>query len=157
MRLAVKILVLLFFFTKWTNVKTIIGKVIQVTDGDTIVVIKKDKKYTIRLNGIDAPEKKQFYGQEVKKTLSNKLLNKTVRIEWTEKDKYGRTLGNVFLDKKSINKWLIEEGYAWHYKKYSKSKILAQLETDAKIKKKGLWQYANPMEPWKFRKLKKKK
>jgi len=46
---------------------------------------------------------------------------------------------------------MISEGFAWHYKKYSKDKSYDALENDARINKRGLWTDQNPVSPWNFR------
>ena len=75
---------------------TLQGKVVGVPDGDTITVLDDNKtKHKIRLQGIDAPEKTQAFGQKSKQSLHQLIHNKQVTIEFQKKDKYGRTLGKV--------------------------------------------------------------
>lgn len=137
------------------NIKSpsvISGKVVGVTDGDTITVLDDTKtQYKIRLEGIDAPESSQAYGKHAKQALSDKVFDKDVKIEWQKKDKYQRTLGHVFVDNHWINKEMIEEGWAWHYKEYSKSAVLADAEKQARNNQAGLWKDSTPIEPWEFR------
>lgn len=130
-------------------------KVIGVRDGDTIDIITIEKfTITIRLDGIDCPEKKQAFGEKAKQFTSDFSFGKYVRIKNNGKDGYGRVIGEVFNDKGvSLNKSLLKQGLAWHYKQYSKSTELAQLENEARKLKKGLWIDKNPISPWEFRKL----
>jgi len=58
----------------------------------------------------------------------------------------------LFLLDQNVNETLVEEGYAWHFKKYSDDVIYADLEKRAQQHKKGLWVNENPMPPWQWRK-----
>ena len=76
------------------------GRVVAVTDGDTIKVLEparsKDSpptEHKIRLAGIDAPEHDQPFGSRSKQSLSNAVFNKPVRVEWSKQDRYGRLVG----------------------------------------------------------------
>jgi len=137
-------------------VAVIVGKVIGITDGDTLGILDDTKtQHKIRLQGIDAPESGQAYATKARKALANKVFQKDVRIEWREKDRYGRILGQVFLTENGTTRWinreLIEEGWAWHYKKYNTSEVLAQAEHKARGARLGLWQDENPTPPWTYR------
>ena len=136
------------------------GLVVAVSDGDTIRVLDAQKmQHKIRLDGIDAPETGQAYGTQSKKYLSNLIAGKAVRIVYTEKDRYGRILGTVFVGDKNINLMVIEAGYAWHYVYYAKNKLdYAAAEARAKKARRGLWaDTVPPMPPWDYRKAKKTK
>ena len=109
------------------------------------------------LNGIDAPEKKQAFGAKSKARLGELVAGKDVMVEWKEKDTYGRTLGKVTQNGVDVNLQMVKEGLAWYYRKYSKSAELSRAEAEAKAGKKGLWADPNPVPPWDFRKLEKKK
>jgi len=68
-------------------------------------------------------------------------------------DRYGRTVGTIILpDGRSLNNELVRNGYAWHYKAYSHDETLAQLETEARQSRRGLWGKPRPVAPWDFRK-----
>ena len=73
-----------------------------------------------------------------------------MRVDWHEKDRYGRILGDVFLDGRWINFEQVSEGWAWHYKEYNKSAVLADAETEAREAKLGLWADDSPTPPWDF-------
>ena len=131
---------------------TILGEVIGVTDGDTVVVLDSEKtQHKIRLQHIDAPERNQAYGTQAKKALSNYVFGKQVTVKWDEKDRYGRTLGNVFADDRWINKQMVVDGYAWHYKQYSKDEDISKAHSTAHALKKGLWDGDSTIAPWDFR------
>lgn len=128
------------------------GKVVAVTDGDTIKIRTLTQTHTIRLLGIDAPEKKQAFGTQAKLALSEKVFGKEVLVKRQKKlDRYGRVLGDVYLNSRWIDREMVAEGLAWHYKQYSKSPELAKAEQAAREAKLGLWQDKNPIPPWEFR------
>lgn len=129
------------------------AKVIGVTDGDTIVVLTdENKQIKIRLEGIDCPETKQDFGTKAKQVTVDLCFQKTVRVEQSGTDHYGRMLAFVFVNDVCINNELLKQGMAWHYKKYNKNNELAKLETEARNKKVGLWSMNDPIAPWDFRK-----
>ena len=134
------------------SVKVLVGRIVGVTDGDTVTLLDDNKtQHKIRLKHIDTPESNQDFGSQAKKALSNKVFNRLARVEWTEKDRYGRTLGDIFIDDRWINKELITDGYAWHYRQYSDNQDLAAAENAARRLKVGLWSHTNPIPPWDFR------
>ncbi len=138
--------------------RTIEGRVVGVTDGDTITVLTaENKQYKIRLAGIDAPERGQDFGTKSSDSLSKLIFNQIVRIAATKLDKYGRTIGKVFIGEKDMNLELVREGMAWHYKQYEDEqseqdrKTYAEAEIQSRTKKIGLWSMPNPVPPWVYR------
>ncbi|WP_161890635.1 thermonuclease family protein [Pontibacter russatus] len=130
-------------------------KVVGIKDGDTVELLRNGKTETVRLFGVDAPEKAQAYGQRARQFTSDLAFGKNVRLIVNNTDRYGRTVGTIILpDGRSLNEELVRNGYAWHYKAYSNDLKLANLETDARRYKRGLWQDANPVAPWDYRKEK---
>ena len=139
------------------NADELRGKVVSVADGDTITVLDSENvQHKIRLQGIDAPEKKQAFGTKSKELLSDKVAGHEVVVTWKEKDRYGRILGEVMVGRRHINLEMVQDGMAWHYVQYSKSKELTAAETLARAAKRGLWADTEPMPPWEFRKLERK-
>lgn len=137
--------------------KVIIGRCTKVSDGDTIhVVTDVNVKFKVRLDRIDAPEKDQPYGNESTAYLASLIRGKTVRVEWQKKDQYGRVLGIVFLDKADINLQMVSSGNAWHYSYFDQTPAYASAEASAKSKKLGLWATDNPINPYEWRKNKRK-
>ena len=131
------------------------GKVVGITDGDTITVLDTyQTQYKIRLAEIDTPEKKQAFGSKCKQILSDKIFGKQVEVGWNTEDRYKRIIGFVSLGDRNINREMVAEGYAWHYKQYSKSKELDAVEEEARRNKLGLWADKNPIAPWEYRKKK---
>ena len=153
MKLLIQMMLVLCLLVTTVNAKPVLhGKVIKVTDGDTIVLLVGKISHRIRLSSIDAPERSQEYGKASRMALGEFLRGKTVTVLVNGKDRYRRLLGTVFADDENVNEWMLRNGWAWHYKKYEKSKILAQLESQAKLESLGLWKGKNPIPPWDFRK-----
>ncbi|MDP8042508.1 thermonuclease family protein [Pasteurella atlantica] len=135
-------------------------KVVAVLDGDTIdCLISGNKKIRVRLASIDAPEKNQNFGRVAKKKLSNYVFNKKIIVSIENKDKYGRYIGELFLNKNSysINFLMIQNGFAWSYDRYVKDRAYILENREAKHLKKGLWIEKNPINPEKYRSNKEKK
>lgn len=134
--------------------ESISGKVVAISDGDTIKIYNKvsNKQYKVRLFGIDAPEKKQDFGRKSKDALAELIHGKNVQISVMGIDQYKRVLGLVIYGNSDINLEMVKKGNAWVYRKYYKSKKYLDAEDFAKSKKIGLWSGENPIPPWKFRK-----
>lgn len=142
----------------------LIGKVIKVTDGDTVNLLTSDNEtHKIRLSGIDAPEKKQAFGNKSKQALADLIDGKTVNVEYNKLDRYQRVVGKITFNGQDVNLRQIKLGLAWHYKKYEKEQdvedrsIYADAEYLAQRERLGLWTDVNPIAPWDFRKQKKMK
>jgi len=135
------------------------GKVINVHDGDTITVLDQDnKKFHIRLQGIDAPELKQEFGAVSQQNLSRMVLGKQVTIVWTKVDKYRRTVGTIMLDGHDVNIEQVKAGMAWHFKKYEDEqtpedrRTYSAAEQSARAAELGLWKPpSNPTAPGDWR------
>jgi len=134
------------------SIEAIPGKVVAVTDGDTLTLLLADSsKLKIRLEGIDAPEAKQQHGEKSKDALAALVLQKDVTVRKTGDDQYGRTIGVVLAGSRDINLSMIESGWAWHFKKYSKDQTLAAAELRAREARAGLWAGENIIAPWEYR------
>ena len=135
------------------------GKVVAVTDGDTITVLDEMDKgnFKIRLDKIDAPEKQQAFGNKAKQFLSSLIFGKQVSIRYKAIDRYGRILGVIYCDGAEINLVMVQNGYAWHYSYYDQPPAYIQAEKQARADKKGLWADPNPVNPYEFRKMQKKR
>lgn len=130
------------------------GKVVGVSDGDTITVLTDGTERKIRLNGIDCPEKAQAYGQNAKSFTSKQSFSKRVKVISAGHDRYQRTIGEVLLPNgRSLNNLLLEKGYAWWYRRFSRDDYKRELEDRARKSKLGLWSDPQPFAPWDFRKM----
>lgn len=133
------------------------GKVVKVSDGDTIEVMRDGRAEKIRLAGIDCPEKKQAFGQAAKRFTLDLAAQKIVTVKVETTDRYGRTVGEVILpDGRSLNRELVRAGYAWWYRKYSSDTTLGILESEARTTRRGLWADPTPVTPWDWRRGEKK-
>lgn len=134
-------------------------KVIGIKDGDTFVLLIDGKEQTVRFAHIDCPEKKQPFGNKAKQFVSDLSFGNYVTLEINPKNKYDRNkrlIAEIILeDGRNLNKELVKNGLAWHFKKYSDSDEYAQLEIKARNNKIGIWSEPNPIAPWDWRKPKK--
>jgi len=148
-----RILIVLFFFCNLAvSAERIEGRVVGVHDGDTVTLLMAgNQQIKIRLAQIDAPESDQAFGQRSKESLSDMVFNKNIRVDKETIDKYGRTVGTVFVDGLDVNREQVKRGMAWVYRKYLQDQSLLQVEDDARKEKVGLWSDANPMPPWEYR------
>jgi endonuclease YncB( thermonuclease family) len=136
----------------------ILGRVIKVTDGDSIVIIDRShNQHHVRLSGIDAPELGQAFGRAAKTSLANLIKGKEARIEPSGLDRYGRVLGKVWLGTIDVNLQQVRSGYAWFFRRYAGQMTQRdRLEYDeaevlAKSGRLGLWQDPKPVPPWDYR------
>lgn len=155
---------LLFVFSPLSSAKQITGHVIKVSDGDTIKIETRDREiHTIRLLGIDAPEKEQKYGMMARDFLAEYVLFEKVTIKYDKKDFFRRVLGKIIFEGQDINQLAIQNGYAWFYKKFRSSQpekdrtTYEKAEIAAKNQKLGLWSQSSPMAPWDWRKAQKER
>ena len=145
-------MILLLCAARTLSAGELVGKVVAVTDGDTITVLVEQRQVKVRLNGIDAPERRQPFGVKSREALAALVHEKDVRVETSGEDRYGRTLGTVFVGECNVNREMVRNGLAWHYKRYSKDEELAELEVKAREAKIGLWADKDPVPPWEWRK-----
>jgi micrococcal nuclease len=132
----------------------ITGKVVGISDGDTITVLQDLTQYKIRLYGIDCPESYQDFGSKAKQFTSDLVFGKMVKMVQQDMDRYGRTVGIVYVGDVCVNQEIIKNGFAWLYQRYCTSPICkewSKLEQQARSCKIGLWSQPNPIPPWDFR------
>ncbi len=145
------------------------GRVVGVSDGDTITILDATKvQHKIRVAGIDAPEKKQAFGQVSKENLSRLVFGKEVDIEWAKYDRYRRIVGKVKVASpnctgpcsRTFDAGLsqVSSGLAWWYRKYAKEQAAEDLpkyekaELGAQARHLGVWADKSPVPPWDWRK-----
>ncbi len=149
-------------FSVWADFT---GKVVRITDGDTVTVLDLSKvRHKVRLTGIDAPEKKQPFGNRSKQSLSDMVFSKTVIVKTDKRDRYGRELGKVLINGMNVNREQIRRGMAWHYKAYQRDQSVddrlaayAEAENKAKEQRRGLWIDSDPLPPWEWRKVRRRR
>ncbi len=139
--------------------QTLIGRVVAVTDGDTITLLASgQEQHKVRIGGIDAPEKTQPFGQRSKQSLSDLLMHQSVRAQAHKRDRYGRWVATVWVGNTDAGLHQIQRGMGWHYKAYEKEQPLAErltyaaAEEVARAQHVGLWADQAPVPPWDYRK-----
>jgi micrococcal nuclease len=129
------------------------GKVVAITDGDTIKVMHNGAAERIRLWGVDCPEAKQAFGTRAKQFTGDLAFGKTVTVNVRDTDRYKRTVAEIILpDGRNLNQELVRVGLAWWYQQYARRDMaLAALEQEAREAKRGLWNDPQPVPPWEWR------
>lgn len=132
------------------------GKVIKVSDGDTItVLLKGNTQKKLRLAEVDCPESGQAFGKNAKQFTAAQVFGKTVKFKETSTDRYGRSIAKIYYDNdKYLSKEVIKAGMGWWYFSYSKDDSLGKLQERAQQNKIGLWQDVHAVAPWDYRKMK---
>jgi len=136
---------------------TLVGDVIGITDGDTLTLLVDRQTYKVRIAGIDAPEKRQAFGDKSKTNLSRLAFNQRAIAECPKIDRWGRQICKVTVNAVDIGLEQIKDGMAWWYRKYAKEQsaddqsTYENAELMAKLGRIGLWNTTNPVPPWKFR------
>lgn len=141
----------LFKFTRGSTV--LLGKVVAIHDGDTLTLRTEDDTLKVRLSGIDTPEIGQPFGNSAKQALSGLVFGKSVAVDSTGKDRYGRTLGTIFsANRDNINEFLVRQGMAWWYEFFApEDSNLKEAQQEAMQAKRGLWADNKPIPPWEWR------
>ena len=141
---AVPVLVLLALVSCQANSETkpaptvFAGKVVGITDGDTVKVLRDNQTVKVRLSGIDTPEMDQPFGKQSKRFVSKLIFGKTVDVKDLGLDNYKRTLVYITEGSTEVNEAIVAAGMAWHYVKYSKDPKLAEAEKKARAAKRDV-------------------
>ena len=152
--MSLKILIFYFFSSIFFLTNNLFASHVTVVDGDTI----KLGDVKIRFSGIDAPEINQTCvasegkvacGKISRDILITKVTNNKISCTDEGKDFYGRVLGECFVNGESLSRYLVREGFAFAYKKYS-DKFISD-EEYAKSNRLGMWSMKFQY-PWDYRK-----
>lgn len=143
-------------------IASLICLVVAIADGDTLTARCGDagtyEQVKVRIAGIDAPEKKQSFGQRSKQQLAALCFQQNASIKVRSKDRYGRAIADVECQKKDVASAQVDSGMAWVYVQYAKRhQHLPPLQVAAKDAKRGLWADVQPIEPWAWRKARRGK
>ncbi len=130
---------------------TLSGVVTHVADGDTLDITANGRTYTIRLDGIDAPERGQAFGREARVQLRVLAFSKPATATVLDRDRYGRTVARVIVAGRDLSEEMVKAGLAWHFVRYSADRRLAALEQQARQQRRGLWADRSPLPPWQYR------
>jgi micrococcal nuclease len=131
-------------------------KVVGIADGDTLTLLVNDKPLKIRLANIDAPEKKQPFGQKSKESLSEMCWGKDAQYEPQSIDRYKRMVALVTCGNVGVNREQVRRGMAWVYDKYNNDPFYGAIEAVARKRGLGLWEDAHAVPPWEWRKRNKR-
>ena len=138
------------------------GRIVAVTDGDTLTLLDRSfVQHKIRLSGIDAPEKKQAFGQRAKAKLSANAYGLPAEADCRKTDRYGRDICVVRVNSRDVGLEQIRAGMAWWYRQYARDqtsqeqKDYEDVEEQAKSAKRGLWTDKEPIPPWEWRRASK--
>ncbi|QYF96141.1 thermonuclease family protein [Massilia sp. PAMC28688] len=127
-------------------------RVVGVSDGDTLTALGKGReRVKCRLYGIDAPEKKQAYGQASKASLAALAFGRSAMIDVVGRDRYGRSLCKVAVNGLDVNREQIARGMAWMYRRYARDANYSDAEMAAQAHRRGVWGDSDPVAPWDFR------
>lgn len=141
------------------------GRVLEVVDGDTLVVMIGRDENLVRLDSIDCPEGTQPWGEQASRGLKMLIEGRLVGVEQHGQDPYGRTLATIYSwhevkdEMINVNEHMVMRGHAWVMRFYydhlppDRQQKLIRLERWARSKRIGLWNDTNPMPPWKWRKV----
>ncbi|HEP9428521.1 TPA: thermonuclease family protein [Pseudomonas aeruginosa] len=142
---------LALLFAASTAYADIAGRVVGVIDGDTLDVLVDKRPVRVRLAQIDAPEKRQAFGTRARQALSSLAFRQDVTVIEAGPDRYGRTVGTVYVGAVNVNNELVRQGMAWAYRRYVTDPAVIQIEAEARREKRGLWVDPSPVPPWEYR------
>ena len=148
---------LLLWFTHAGVADTdIMGRVVGITDGDTLKILTPEKKLIrVRLEEIDAPEKGQPWGRKAKQALADLIAGEQVIVKWNGQKSYQRIVGTVYRkrDRANINAEMLRSGNAWLWPKYARTASYWDLQLQAQRERRGLWALPDPERtpPWIWR------
>lgn len=125
--------------------------VIHVGDGDSLSVCLGGREARVRLVGIDAPEYRQAFGRQSRRSLAELCENRVARLEWTRADRYGRMLARVSCQGTDANAEQVRRGMAWVSDLDPPEPELNALQQAARERRLGLWRDPQPLPPWQWR------
>ena len=131
--------------------ETFSGKVVRVSDGDTLTLLVDRKQIKVRLTEIDAPETHQAFGQRSRQSLAEMCATQPATVRSSGKDRYGRVLGRVECKGVDANTEQVRRGMAWVYDRYVTDRSLYALQNEARAAHLGLWTDKAPTAPWVWR------
>ncbi|TAL46182.1 MAG: hypothetical protein EPN91_00780 [Salinibacterium sp.] len=134
------------------------GRVVNVLDGDTIVVLVGRDQVRVRLARIDAPERPaQAFSVASRDALASLVAGQAVRVSYSSTDQYGRVIGEVDAGGVNANTQQLRQGWAWVFRTYNKNPLDMALEVQARDRRAGLWADPRPIPPWEWRRAKRER
>lgn len=144
--------------------RVILGKVVKVSDGDTLKLLTAEQEQvSIRISGIDVPESRQPFGQASKEGLIALVAQAEVVAHCAKNDQYGRSICRVEVGGVDVGLRQLQAGLAWHYKQFEREQPEAERQTYAAAERgscmarRGLWGDKAPVAPWDWRQASKAK
>jgi endonuclease YncB( thermonuclease family) len=131
--------------------ETLLGKVVHISDGDTLTLLMERKQVVVRLSEIDAPELKQAFGQRARASLGALCAEHAAVVRASGTDRYGRVLGRVECGGVDANAEQVRRGMAWVFDRYVTDRGLYALQDQARGARLGLWSDVSPVAPWDWR------
>jgi len=140
------------------DVRQLQGRIVAVADGDTLTLLDASKtQHKIRLDGIDAPEKGQAFGNRSKQSLSDLAFGRDAQAHCPKIDRYGRRVCKVIVDDIDVGLEQIKRGMAWAFVRYlrelepERREAYVAAEAEARAVRRGLWRDREPVPPWEWR------
>jgi endonuclease YncB( thermonuclease family) len=147
-------------FVHAASAETLSGRIVGIRDGDTVTLLDATRQpHTIRLSGIDAPERRQAFGNVSRQHLAGLVFGREVVADCPKTDRYGRSLCKIKRGGVDANLAQIEAGMAWHYTAYARDQPCedraryAAAEDRARKEARGVWSDKAPQAPWEFRRV----
>ena len=148
----------------WVGIQTaaasevLTGRVVAIADGDTLTVLDDRKQqHRIRLDGIDAPEARQPFGDRSRQSLRDLAHGRDAEADCPKVDKYKRLVCRVTVGEVDVGLEQIKRGMAWHFKRYEAEqrpedlRAYGDAEVEARAERRGLWRDPAPVAPWDWR------
>lgn len=140
------------------HAETLQGTVVAIADGDTLTVLDTSRQqHTVRLAGVDAPERNQPFGEKSRTNLARLALNQEAIVEWSRTDATGQLIGKLLVAGQDAGLQQLKEGMAWWRSQYVSDQpaqdraAYGLAESQARLYRFGLWNDKNPMPPWNWR------
>lgn len=144
--------IMLVVWAATAHAESLTGRVVAISNGDTLTVLVARQEVTVQLADIDAPESKQPFGSRSKQALSDLCFQKEARLETRGKDRYGRTIAMVYCAGRNANAEQVWHGMAWVLDRHARpDSPLYILQEQAKAARRGLWSEPRPTAPWEWR------
>lgn len=132
---------------------TVVGRVVSVTDGDTLTVLVDNQQVRVRLAEIDAPERGQPWASLSRDVLHAIVNGEIVQIVETDRDRWGRLVGRVYRGDRDVNAEMVQRGAAWAFLRYQTDPRFSGYQADARQARVGLWSLPDneTIPPWEWR------
>jgi endonuclease YncB( thermonuclease family) len=144
-------LVPLLLIASWARAEVIEARVTHIGDGDSLSVCIAGQEARVRLLYIDAPEYRQPFGKEARRSLAELCADKVARLDWQQKDRYGRILARVACQDVDVNTEQVRRGMAWVSGLDKPDAGYYAAQQSARDNALGLWSDPDRIPPWKWR------